>query len=139
MEYKAENFKAITVGNDTCTTEVRTDNNSITENFIAGGEGEFGKETYYTQNKADLGYPAGNGNGKAYIGAERLEVSSRITNAMTNPKTYWIYDIDILTKIDDKNMEPTLRNGEESLNNGIFGTTDMTFNLLYGAKKDKSG
>ena len=139
MEYKAENFKAITVGNDTCTTEVRTDNNSITENFIAEGEGEFGKETYYTQNKADLGYPAGNGNGKAYIGAERLEVSSRITNAMTNPKTYWIYDIDILTKIDDKNMEPTLRNGEESLNNGIFGTTDMTFNVLYGAKKDKSG
>ena len=35
-------------------------------------------------------------------------------------------------------MEPTLRNGEESLNNGIYGTTDMTFNVLYGAKKDKS-
>ena len=139
MEYDATNFQVTTIGDSICNSEVKTDNNKITTNFVAFGEGIFSKETLYTQDAQQLATPYGNGNAKNYLGTEGLEITNRVTNAMSNPKAYWIYDADILTKLDDKSIEPTTKYGQECIATGTYGKTDIKFNLLYAGKKDKTG
>ena len=139
IEYEAKNFQVTTIGNNICTEEVKKDNNFITNNLIIGGEGIFGKETYYMQGENILGNPRGNGNGESYIGVDNLAIGNVITTDIKNSKDNWIYDIDILTKFDDKNLEPVVRDNQEYITTAVNGTTDITFNILYAGKKDKKG
>ena len=139
IECEANNFQVTTIANTLCTEEVKTDNNLITSNLIMGGEGEFFKATYYMQIGNILGNPIGNGNAQACIGVNNLEIGNLVTTDIKNSKDNWIYDIDILTKIDDKNLEPVLIDGEEYIAEAANGTTDITFNILYAGKKDKTG
>ena len=140
LNIEADNMKVNTIGEDTCTEEVNKENNTIRANHITYPPGSFGKEIQFdNMYKVTLSKPWGAGNSEIALNSDFL-LRGRVNNSSENPKKDWIYGEDILMKFDDEAMEPKLfTNGKEYDSSGIWGTCNLTFNILYAGKIDKSG
>ena len=139
LNIEADNMKVNTIGEDTCTEEVNKGNNTIRANHITYPPGTFSKEIqFYDMSKVTLSKPWGEGNSKIALNSDFF-IGGRILNSSTNSKKDWIYGEDILIKFDGEAMEPKLlSNGKEYDARGVFGTCNLTFNILYAGKIDKS-
>ena len=106
MNIEANNFKVNTVGEEVCTAETTTGNNTIRANHITYPAGDFSKEVMYlNNNRIYLGSPWGAGNGKSTIGAN-IYIRSRVNNNVNNAKKDWMWGLDELIKFDDEAMVP---------------------------------
>ena len=139
LNIEADNMKVNTIGEDTCTEEVNKGNNTIRANHITYPPGTFSKEIQFNDmSKVTLSKPWGEGNSKIALNSDFF-IGGRICNSSTNSKKDWIYGEDILIKFDGEAMEPKLlSNGKEYDARGVFGTCNLTFNILYAGKIDKS-
>ena len=134
------NMKVNTISGDICTVEVNKGNNTIRANHITYPAGSFSKGVEYDDMSGKtLATPWGAGNSKTSLNSQII-IKSRIRNNSTNAKKDWIWGTDELIKFDDEAMEPILfENGAEYKTKGAWGSSNLTFNILYAGKKDKNG
>ena len=140
FKLEADNMNVNTIGGTSQSEEVTTLDNEATGTIITNSEGRFFKQIHYGNRYfAFLSSLWGEGDATGYRGQNDIYIMNIIESDMNNDITDWIRGVDILTKFDDKVVEVRLNDDGSEYSISIENGEDMTFNILYAGKTDKTG